>query len=314
MYKLKVGIIFQSNNDRLLPEKGSWHNLRNKYFFIDGLSENDRIEYTKCCIEGPIVDCSQFTHFDILILFPWGKSFLTMNNLHKIKVPKVLRLPDVHRITKKWMKNWREQKIEHFVTNFCVKYTRKYLSEEFNLYNIIFGMKPVSVDLIRFRSRRKDKILLTGKIGNKRCYALRKKLSCAPEVEYLNQRMAGIRDKYNLTLSSYQASIAACEVMPVYKYFEIPACGTLCFMEVNEQNGYEEFSFVDKENAIFITKDNYQKRFKEFLDTIDDLKWERIALNGRDLIEREYSNEVQVDKFIDILYQIVDFKNVNNFK
>lgn len=304
MYKLKVGIIYQSNNDRLMPEKGKWHNLHNKSFFIDGLSENNRIEYTKCCIKKSEVDCSQFTNFDVLILFPWGQSFLTMNNLHKVNAPKILRLPDAHSVTKEWMENWREQNIKHFVSNTCVKYTRKYLSEEFNFYNIIFGMKPLSVDLIKFNSRRKDKILLTGKIGNKRCYKLRKVCTSIPEINYIKESPVYVREKYNILLSSYQASIAACTVMPVNKYFEIPACGTLSFMEVNEVNGYEEFSFIDRKNAIFITKDNYVERFNEFLNNPDDPKWEQIALNGRNLIEREYSNKVQVNKFIDILYQI----------
>lgn len=308
MYKLKVGFIFQSNNDRLLPEKGPWHHLRNKYFFIDGLSENDRIEYTKCCVEGPEVDCSQFTNFDILILFPYGRSSLIMNNLHKLKIPKVLRICDAHAVSKDRCESYREQNIKYFISNTCVKYTRKYLPEEFNFYNIIFGMKPISVDLVKFNRRKKDKILLTGKIKDKRCYVLRRILSNVLGVEYLGHGGAGVRDKYNLTLSSYRASIAACTVQLVWKNFEIPACGTLCFMEVNEQNGYEEFSFVDRENAIFITKDNYQERFKEFLDNPDNPKWEQIALNGRDLIEREYSNEVQVSKFIDILYQIVEEK------
>ena len=278
---------------------------RNKNFFIDGLSENNRIEYTKCSVEKSEVDCSQFMDFDVLILFPWGKNFLTMHNLHKVKVPKVIRLPDAHSVTKEWMKNWREQNVKHFISNTCVKYTRKYLSEEFNFYTIIPGIIPFSVDLVKFNSRRKDKILLTGAMGNKRCYALRRVCASTLGVVRVREKPAWIREKYSILLSSYRASIAACTVMPVYKYFEIPACGTLCFMEINEVNGYEEFSFIDKENAIFITKDNYRERFNEFLDNPDDPKWEQIALNGRDLIEREYSNKVQVNKFIDILYQIV---------
>jgi spore maturation protein CgeB len=87
----------------------------------------------------------------------------------------------------------------------------------------------------------------------------------------------------------------------VSKYVEIPAAGTLSFMETSDINNYEKLGFVDRETAVFINAENYREVFQEYFDTIDDPKWEQIAENGRRHVLENFRADIQVNKLVDIM-------------
>ena len=87
----------------------------------------------------------------------------------------------------------------------------------------------------------------------------------------------------------------------IHKYVEFSMAGCLTFMGANGHNGIDELGFVDGESCVYVTLENYEQKFQEYLTTTDDPRWERIAAAGRAHAKKVWSNDVQVNKLIDAL-------------
>ncbi|GAI91604.1 unnamed protein product, partial [marine sediment metagenome] len=111
--------------------------------------------------------------------------------------------------------------------------------------------------------------------------------------------------RYPILLGMYRASIAACTVDIVWKYAEIPACGTLCFMEMNDENGCEELGYVDGETAIFINESNYQQKYQQYLDDTDNPAWQRIAEQGRAYTLAKFENKVEINRLVSLIEELI---------
>ena len=78
-------------------------------------------------------------------------------------------------------------------------------------------------------------------------------------------------------------------------------------MEKNNSNGFESLGFIDDDTAIVITPTNYKAKLDEYISSAGNPrndKWRKIASRGRDYVLRNYSNDKQVDKLVDIIYKI----------
>ena len=82
-------------------------------------------------------------------------------------------------------------------------------------------------------------------------------------------------------------------------------------MEITEKNHGRVMGFEDYKNAIFIDESNYTKRFKEFLDSPNDPKWEMIAREGRKYVLENMSNDNGVDILRDIMRDVLGEKSSN---
>lgn len=81
----------------------------------------------------------------------------------------------------------------------------------------------------------------------------------------------------------------------VAKYVEIPACGTLAFMETTPD--LFSLGFVENENFISISRFNFTNKAKVLFST----EGEKIARAGRDLIRRRHTHGIRISLMIDMM-------------
>lgn len=101
-------------------------------------------------------------------------------------------------------------------------------------------------------------------------------------------------DYINL-LKQYAGGLALCDVFPVVKYMEMPLAGMMVFAQYHKE--YEELGFINFKNCVYVTKDNFQKRIKDFKENITE--YQKVADSGRKLIQFNYTAK----HFADFIYQ-----------
>lgn len=292
---MKLAFIYDKNDPGLA---GTWYCNNSYRFFIEGLLKNHRINATAIPVEDTL-DCSELEGFDVLLFYDIRRGKYL--NVDKMSSLKIARAPDSHDINENWIDLCRSFGIKCVFNHHTERYARKYLPKDIRYYQIIFGINKEVYVAKPYLARRKDKILLSGVLGRPGMYVLRKRCNKLRYVDYVHRDPRFIGDKYSELLNQYRATIATCTVCSVYKYFEMPMCGCLSFMEVNAKNGCGKLGFVDGQNAIFINQNNYITRMKEFIDNPNDPRWEKIANNGREFVLANYENRIQVNKLIDII-------------
>lgn len=291
---MKIAFILNRNN-HIIDGQDDCNNAHR--FFVKGLFKHPKISATVVPIEaGGEFDCAGLNNFDVLLFHcsPFKAKFI---NIDKVKALKIARGGDMHDIDDKYITAYRNIGIEHIFNHQTEMHAKRFLPDDIKYHQIIFGISEELCVSGPYLPRRKDKILLSGILWSTHFYGLRIKCNALNYVEY-NENFSG---GYFRMLARYRAAIAACSITSVYKYFEMPACGCLTFMEVTPENGCSELGFTDGENAIFINQDNYIMKMNEFINNLDDPKWESIANNGREFVLANYENKIQVNKFIAIL-------------
>ena len=76
-------------------------------------------------------------------------------------------------------------------------------------------------------------------------------------------------------------------------------------MEITEKNDGFFIGFEDNKSAIFINESNYERRFQEVLDDVDNPKWEEIAKSGREYAMGELNNDKAVEKIIEYIRELL---------
>ena len=304
-------------------------------FFIKAFKRNPKLTVINFPTEDKF-DCAELKDdFDAVLLYentPFGmpKKIIGINDL---KIPILCRTgdPSWAKKAKKFHEEWN---INHYFDFFPESFIRQIYPSDFQYRTIFYGLEAqLYENLTPFNQRIKDKILLTGAIGNTKltsklgialkrnysgemnvfskwtslqCYALRTKCSTLPYVDYTTTLAHKyVNDKYPLLLQKYASSIAATTYHANIKYWEIPAAGCLTFMEVTEKNDGKHTGFIDNETCVYINESNYVKKFNEFLDTRDDPKWEKIASDGRKFALENFNNDVATNSLIELIKELV---------
>ena len=253
--------------------------------------------------------------------------------INDLKIPILCRTGDPSWV-KKSRKLHEEWNINHYFDFFPESFIRQIYPSDFQYRTIFYGLEAqLYEDLTPFNQRIKDKILLTGAIGNTKltsklitslkrnyqgkrnifskwsalqCYALRTKCATLPCVDYTTTLAHEyINDKYPLLLQKYASSIAATTYHANVKYWEIPAAGCLTFMEVTEKNNAKHTGFIDNKTCVYINESNYVEKFNEFLKTRDNPKWEKIASDGRKFALENFNNDVAVNSLVDLIKELI---------
>jgi hypothetical protein len=115
-------------------------------------------------------------------------------------------------------------------------------------------------------------------------------------------------DGYSEMLQMYRAAIAATTTYPSIKYWEIPAAGCLCFMEVTKRNHAGEVGFKDGKNAIYIDEHTYKDRFHNFMDAPDNEEWAETAKNGREFVLSRFGNQAAVHRLAELFRELLNGK------
>ena len=76
-------------------------------------------------------------------------------------------------------------------------------------------------------------------------------------------------------------------------------------MEITNENHANYLNFKDGENAIFINENNYQQKFEEFLESINNPIWEQIANAGRNHVLKNFTNDIAVKSLVELFKKII---------
>tara|TARA_B100000029_G_scaffold306054_1_gene298933 strand:- start:339 stop:1316 length:978 start_codon:yes stop_codon:yes gene_type:complete len=323
--KIKVAFIFKESNIFL-----SGKHFDNVFFnfFMKALTRNDEIDVKYIHGESEL-DVSKFDDmYNAMILFDnhnWGipDKLIGISNL---KIPIICRIGDsqnAEQVGK--IKNHEKLNVDYYFSFEPEFYFHKFYPKDFRYRNILFGVEPsLFQNLIEFDQRTKNRILVSGAIGNDKfsaklfnklnrrkwsalqCYRLRTKCTTLPYVDYTaTLSHEYVNDKYPLLLQKYAASVAATTYMANTKYWENAAAGCLTFMEITRLNRGKSLGFVDNKSAIFINEDNYKEKFSEYLQDKNNPKWKEIAMNGREIAMEKFNNDRGVEELINLIKELV---------
>ena len=323
MKKIKVAFIYHKNNIFL-----SGNHFDNTYyhFYINALKRNQILDITYIPT-GDIFNAKVLKDkFDIILL--WENSEFGMPNeligLDELNLPVITKVSDPFR-TSKSIKLHKKWKIDHYFWMCHEDFFYELYPREFKYKTIIFGLESsLYKNVTPFNERIKNKILLTGAIGNSkflsriindirrpkwnayRFYYLRTLCSKLPGISYSPMSSHNyVNDMYSKLLEQYSASIAASSYSPNIKYLENSAAGCLTFMEITKKNRGTYFGFIDDETAIFINQENYKEKFDEFLSNPSNPKWEKIANAGREYSMKHLNNDKAVESLVELMSNYV---------
>ena len=323
MKKIKVAFIYHKNNIFL-----SGNHFDNTYyhFYINALKRNQILDITYIPT-GDIFNAKVLKDkFDIILL--WENSEFGMPNeligLDELNLPVITKVSDPFR-TSKSIKLHKKWKIDHYFWMCHEDFFYELYPREFKYKTIIFGLESsLYKNVTPFNERIKNKILLTGAIGNSkflsriindirrpkwnayRFYYLRTLCSKLPGISYSPMSSHNyVNDMYSKLLEQYSGSIAASSYSPNIKYLENSAAGCLTFMEITKKNRGTYFGFIDDETAIFINQENYKEKFDEFLSNPSNPKWEKIANAGREYSMKYLNNDKAVDSLVELMSNYV---------
>jgi hypothetical protein len=322
--KIKVAFIYKKNYPLLTGE--FWASIHYN-FFMNALKRNSRIMVTYFACDEKF-DITKFKNmFDIvLLLINDTESTPDIIGIDEIGIPVISGIgdPQENLPREEYHKKW---KINAYFNWLPKDFFYKYYPKHFQYKEIFLGLEPrLYENIIPFEQRIKNKILNSGAVGNLKFFSriynsisnpnknalhyyklrtLCNKLSYVDYTPTLQHQY--VRDKYTLLLQKYRASIAADSYTLVIKYFEIPASGCLTFMEVTKQNYCSKLGFKDNETAVFINEDNYKEKFEEYLNDIDNPKWETIANNGREYAMKNFNNDKAVNELVDLMEDLINY-------
>ena len=323
MKKIKVAFIYHKNNIFLT---GNHFDNTYYHFYINALKRNQILDITYIPT-GDIFNAKVLKDkFDIILL--WENSEFGMPNeligLDELNLPVITKVSDPFR-TSKSIKLHKKWKIDHYFWMCHEDFFYELYPREFKYKTIIFGLESsLYKNVTPFNERIKNKILLTGAIGNSkflsriindirrpkwnayRFYYLRTLCSKLPGISYSPMSSHNyVNDMYSKLLEQYSASIAASSYSPNIKYLENSAAGCLTFMEITKKNRGTYFGFIDDETAIFINQENYKEKFDEFLSNPSNPKWEKIANAGREYSMKHLNNDKAVESLVELMSNYV---------
>tara|TARA_Y100001936_G_scaffold169582_1_gene165845 strand:- start:11472 stop:12455 length:984 start_codon:yes stop_codon:yes gene_type:complete len=324
--KIRVAFIYKKSNIFLT---GKHFDNTYYHFFMNALRRNDRIVVTYFPSDN-IFDTNKLKgKFDIILLYEnWNNNVPDeLIGIKNVNIPVIARCGDFHATQRYDIISFHEKyNIDYYFGFSPQNYFYKFYPKEFNYKTIIFGLEKSLYENIKpFNDRIKNKILASGAISYTSLsykfktkfkkpshgdpsfeYKLRTMCTKLPYVDYTSTlKHDYIGDRYPQLLQKYQAAIAATSNFPTIKYWEIPAAGCLTFMEITENNNGNYLGFIDNESAIFINENNYQRKFEEFINNPDSLKWEKIANQGRKHVFNNLNNDIAVNSLVDLMEKII---------
>ena len=321
--KIRVAFIYKKNNPLLT--KQYWYTTHYNFFML-ALKRNSRIKVTYFACEENF-DISKYQNMFDVILLCINDCMLTPNirGLDEIKIPVISGIgdPQENLPREEFHKNW---KINAYFNWLPKEFFYAYYPKHFQYTQIFLGLEPnLFENIIPFRQRIKNKILNSGAVGNTKTlsriinsirnpnhnalkyYKLRTICNKLPYVDYTSTLQHDyVQDKYTLLLQKYRACIAASTRCVVIKYFEMPASGCLTFMEITKENYCDNLGFEDNKSAVFINEENYKEKFDEYLNDLENPKWEIIAKNGRKHALKNFNNDKAVNDLVDLFEKVID--------
>lgn len=323
MEKLRVAFIYKKTS---IIMNGKYYCNNHYHFFMNALKRNNRINVTYFPSEN-IFDTSVLRdNFDIILLFQ-NYNVNTPDDLlgiHETNIPVISGIVDPHHDIPREIFH-EKYNINCYFSIIPENLFYEIYPRHYKYKTIHYGVElSLYKNLLPYNKRIKNKILNSGAVANMTIpsriiskirnpkgnaynwYKLRTLCNKLPYVDYTSTlQHEYVGDKYPLLLQKYATAIAATTLAPTMKYYEIPSAGCLTFMEITEKNNGKFLGFRDYETAIFINEENYKEKFNEYLDDLDNPKWEKIANAGREFALNNFNNDVAVDKLVDLMEELI---------
>ena len=321
--KIKVSFVYRDCTS--LSEQNYFTQHRN--FLLKALARNNKIEI-KYVISDKIFDANKLNgNTDVILLYDnanIGHNCIPdeIVGIKNLKIPVIAKVGDPWTVSKFNVKeNHEKYKIDAYFGTHAKEFFYKYYPRELKYEVILYGIEPSLYNTVTpFHNRIKDRILNSGAIVSNKLtnrifakitkreadpikhYKLRTMCNKLPYVDYTTTSgHEYIGDKYQFYLQKYAAAIAATTDIYTMKYFEIPAAGCLTFMEITDKNYGANLGYRDGETAIFINEKNHKEKFEEYLNDIENPKWEKIAYAGRKFAMTNFNNDQGVESLITLI-------------
>ena len=325
--KTKVALIYKKSYNYFQPN----HFDQTSYdFFFKALKRNIQLEISYYPCEKKF-DVSKIKGKCDVILLPNNSTDGSPDVLIGIKnsnIPVISRTGDPHDAERyNQIEFCEKNKVDYLFSSLPDSLIYKYYPKNIKQKIIIFGLEPeLYQNVPPFKTRIKDRILITGKMGrtdlknraanyilNPRrsgwhLYKLRTLCKELDYVEYsgINEKLSDNKNQdYPAYTSKYCAIIAATTFYPTLKYWENVAAGCLTFMEITEKNNGYFLGYNDNETAIFINEKNYKEKFQQYLSDPDNPKWEQIANAGREYTMNNLTNDHAVSSLVELMKEII---------
>jgi len=324
--KTKVALIYKKSYNYFQPN----HFDQTSYdFFFKALKRNIQLEISYHPCEKKF-DVSKIKGKCDVILLPNNSTDGSPDVLIGIKnsnIPVISRTGDPHDAERyNQIEFCEKNKVDYLFSSLPDSLIYKYYPKNIKQKIIIFGLEPeLYQNVPPFKTRIKDRILITGKMGrtdlknraanyilNPRrsgwyLYKLRTLCKELDYVEYsgINEKLSDNKNQdYSAYTSKYRAIIAATTFYPTLKYWENAAAGCLTFMEITEKNNGYFLGYNDNETAIFINEKNYKEKFQQYLSDPDNPKWEQIANAGREYTMNNLTNDQAVSSLVELMKEV----------
>ena len=331
--RIRVALVYKKSYNFFQPN----HFDRTSYdFFFKALKKNKQLEISHHPCEKKF-DVSKIKGKCDIILLPNnrivdygdGTTDAAPDALIGIKnsnIPVISRTGDPHDAKKYNQVEFCEKnKIDYVFSPHPDSWIYKYYPNNIKHKTIIIGLEAeLYQNVPPFKTRIKDRILITGKMGRtdlrnraanyilnpgRSGWYLYKLRTLCTKLNYVEYRgMKGkkyVDEDYPTYTSKYRAIIAATTFYPTLKYWENPAAGCLTFMEITKKNNGYFLGYKDNETAIFIDEKNYKKKFQQYISDPDNPKWEQIANAGREYTMNNLTNEQAVISLVELIKEII---------
>ena len=325
--KIRVALVYKKSYNFFQPD----HFDRTSYdLFFKALKRNRQLEISYYPCEKKF-DVSKIKGVCDIILIPNNRTDGCPDTIIGIKnssIPIISKTGDPHD-TKKYnqIEFCEKNKIDYLFSHHPDSLIYKYYPKNIKHKTIIYGLEPqLYQNVSPFKTRIKDRILITGKMGRtdlrnrianyvlnpgRSGWYLYKLRTLCKELDYVEYN--GIKEKlsdnknqdYPAYTSKYRAIIAATTFYPTLKYWENSAAGCLTFMEITKKNDGYFLGYKDNETAIFIDEKNYKEKFQQYVSDPDNPKWEQIANAGREYTMNNLTNEQAVISLVELMKEMI---------
>jgi len=325
--KIRVALVYKKSYNFFQPD----HFDRTSYdLFFKALKRNRQLEISYYPCEKKF-DVSKIKGVCDIILIPNNRTDGCPDTIIGIKnssIPIISKTGDPHD-TKKYnqIEFCEKNKIDYLFSHHPDSLIYKYYPKNIKHKTIIYGLEPqLYQNVSPFKTRIKDRILITGKMGRtdlrnrianyvlnpgRSGWYLYKLRTLCKELDYVEYN--GIKEKlsdnknqdYPAYTSKYRAIIAATTFYPTLKYWENSAAGCLTFMEITKKNNGYFLGYKDNETAIFIDEKNYKEKFQQYMSDPDNPKWEQIANAGREYTMNNLTNEQAVISLVELMKEMI---------
>ena len=325
--KIRVALVYKKSYNFFQPD----HFDRTSYdLFFKALKRNRQLEISYYPCEKKF-DVSKIKGVCDIILIPNNRTDGCPDTIIGIKnssIPIISKTGDPHD-TKKYnqIEFCEKNKIDYLFSHHPDSLIYKYYPKNIKHKTIIYGLEPqLYQNVSPFKTRIKDRILITGKMGRtdlrnrianyvlnpgRSGWYLYKLRTLCKELDYIEYN--GIKEKlsdnknqdYPAYTSKYRAIIAATTFYPTLKYWENSAAGCLTFMEITKKNNGYFLGYKDNETAIFIDEKNYKEKFQQYMSDPDNPKWEQIANAGREYTMNNLTNEQAVISLVELMKEMI---------